>query len=209
MLIENKFEVAAPVDEVWKFISDVPRVAPCMPGAELTEVVGDGSYKGKVTTKMGPVSLRFAGTAQIVEQDEAAKRVVLNASGSEEKGKGQATMKVTSTLERTGHGTLVNVSQDIQIAGAPAQYGRGMISDVTSVLLKDFAANMQHDIERERRGEARTEGAAAAPVGGFGVGFSGDGDGPQAILRPALRRRRLMIVLQRSNLDVQRGSAQT
>jgi carbon monoxide dehydrogenase subunit G len=171
MLIENKFEVAAPVDEVWKFITDVPRVAPCMPGAELTEVVGDGTYKGRVTTKMGPVSLRFAGTAKIVEQDEAAKRVVLDANGSEEKGKGQASMKVTSTLQRTGHGTLVNVSQDIQIAGALAQYGRGMISDVTSVLLKDFAANMQQDIERERRGEARTEGSTAAPVGGFGVGF--------------------------------------
>ena len=89
MLIENKFEVAAPVDEVWKYITDVPRLAPCLPGAELTEVVGDGTYKGKVTTKMGPVSLRFAGTAQIVEQDEAARRMVLNASGSEEKGKGR------------------------------------------------------------------------------------------------------------------------
>lgn len=170
MLIESTFDVAAPVDEVWKFITDVPRVAPCMPGAELTEVVGDGSYKGRVTTKMGPVSLRFAGTAQIVEQDEAARRVVMNASGAEEKGKGQASMVVTSTLEGTGHGTRVNVSQDIQIAGALAQYGRGMISDVTNVLLKDFAANMQQDIEQTRRGEAPGT-RTAAPVGGFGVGF--------------------------------------
>ncbi|MGH3801577.1 MAG: SRPBCC family protein [Pseudonocardiaceae bacterium] len=170
MLIESEFEVAAPLEAVWDHLLDVPKIAPCMPGAELTEVVGDGVYKGRLLTKMGPVSLSFAGTAQIVEQDSTAKKIVMKASGAEEKGKGQAEMTVTSTLERSGTGTKVNVAQDIQIAGALAQYGRGMISDVTSVLMRSFAACIQDNINRESRGEAPAQ-RGAAPVKGFTVGL--------------------------------------
>jgi uncharacterized protein len=170
MLIENEFEVAAPVDQVWRYLLDVPRMAPCMPGAELTEVVDKDTYKGRVTTKLGPVSLRFAGTAQIVERDEAGKRVVVKATGSEEKGKGQASMAVTSTLVSAGRGTRVKVSQDLQVSGAAAQYGKGMIQDVTNVLMKNFAANVQDDIGRWSRGEQQSA-QAAAPVKGFSVGL--------------------------------------
>ncbi len=169
MLIENEFEVAAPVEQVWDYMLDVPRIVPCLPGAELTEVVGDGTYKGRVTTKMGPVSLRFAGTAKIVEQDIAAKRVVLNASGSEEKGKGQASMSVTSTMTSSGRGTRVKVSQDLQLSGAAAQFGRGMVQDVTNMLMRSFADCLQENIGRASRGEAATQ--TAAPVQGFSVGF--------------------------------------
>jgi carbon monoxide dehydrogenase subunit G len=171
MLIENEFEVAAPLDKVWDHFLDVPKIAPCMPGAELTEVAGDGVYKGRLLTKMGPVSLTFTGTAQIIEQDPAAKRIVMKASGSESKGKGQAEMTVTSTLERSGAGTKVKFSQDIQIAGALAQFGRGMISDVTTVLMRSFASCIQDNIDRESRGEAAGQ-RAAAPVSGVSVGFS-------------------------------------
>jgi len=86
MLIENEFEVAAPIEQVWKHMQDVPRIAPCLPGAELIDVNGD-VYKGRVTTKMGPVKLQFLGTAKIVQRDEAAKRIVMDASGSEEKAR--------------------------------------------------------------------------------------------------------------------------
>lgn len=170
MLIENEFEVAAPVEQVWKYLLDVPRMAPCMPGAELTEVVDKDTYKGRVTTKLGPVSLRFAGTAHIVERNAGAKRVVVNATGSEEKGKGQASMAVTSTLVPAGKGTRVKVSQELQISGAAAQYGRGMIQDVTNVLMKSFASNVQDDIGRWSRGEGPSA-QAAAPVKGFSVGI--------------------------------------
>src|SRR5205807_2311864 len=91
MLIENEFEVAAPLEAVWKHMQNIPRIAPCLPGAELTAVDGD-TYKGRVTTKMGPVKLQFAGTAKIVERAESAKRTVMDASGAEEKGRGQAWM---------------------------------------------------------------------------------------------------------------------
>ncbi len=167
MLIENEFEVAAPVEQVWRHLQDVPRIAPCLPGAELTDASGD-VYKGRVTTKMGPVSLRFAGTAQIVERNESAKRIVMNCSGSEEKGKGQATMSVTSTMVPSGSGTRVKVSQDIKLSGAAAQFGRGMVSDVTAVIMKSFAKCIQDDIGRAARGEGPAQ-RKAVPVKGFSV----------------------------------------
>jgi len=169
MLIENEFEVAAPLEQVWKHLQDVPRIAPCLPGAELTESSGD-VFKGRVTTKMGPVTMKFAGTAQITQRDEAAKRIVMNCSGSEEKGKGQATMAVTSTMVPSGQGTKVKVSQDIQLSGAAAQFGRGMVSDVTAVIMKSFASCIQDDIGRAARGEAPIE-RKSTPVKGFSIGI--------------------------------------
>ena len=170
MLITSEFEVAAPVEQVWRYLLDVPRMAPNLPGTELTEVVDEDNFKGRVSVSMGPVSLRFAGTAQIVERDEEGRRVVLNAAGAEERGKGQASMVLTATLTPSGTGTRVSVAQDLTIAGAAAQYGRGMITDVTNVLLGRFAANVADDIPRWARGEERT--GTAGSVSGFAIGFA-------------------------------------
>jgi hypothetical protein len=169
MLIKSDFEVASPVETVWRFFDDIPQVAACLPGAELTDDLGDDNYQGRVSVRMGPVSLRFAGTAHIVERDDAAKRIVVDAAGAEEKGKGQASMVITAALVRSGRGTKVDVSQDLQISGAAAQYGRGMIADVTAVLMRDFATNLEDRIGRAERGEALTT-TNAAPARGFAVG---------------------------------------
>ena len=174
MLIKNEFEVAEPVDKVWQFFGDIPQVAACLPGAELTEDLGDDTYKGKVAVRMGPVRLRFAGTADITERDEAAKKLIVHAAGADEKGRGQASMMVTATLVKAGRGTKVGVIQDLQLSGAAAQYGRGMISDVTAVLMRDFSANMQDRIERLERGETAEQIAAAtaaAPARGLTLGL--------------------------------------
>jgi uncharacterized protein len=173
MLIKNDFEVAEPVDKVWHFFDDIPQVAACLPGAELTENLGGDKYKGRVAVRMGPVRLQFAGTAEITERDEDAKRVVVHAAGAEEKGRGQASMVVTATLTRVSRGTKVAVAQDLQLSGAAAQYGRGMISDVTAVLMRDFSANMQDRIERIERGESPEQiaSATAAPASGLAIGF--------------------------------------
>ena len=176
MLIKNEFEVAEPVEKVWRFFDNIPQVAACLPGAELTEDLGDDRYKGKVAVRMGPVRLQFAGTADITERDEAAKRVVVHASGADEKGRGQASMVVTATLTQVGpqnRGTKVGVTQDLQLSGAVAQYGRGMITDVTAVLMRDFSANMQDRIERIERGESAEQIAAATatPASGFTLGL--------------------------------------
>ncbi len=169
MLITNDFEVAQPVEKVWTFFGDIPQVATCLPGAELTEDLGGEKYKGRVAIRMGPVRLQFAGTAEIAERDDAAKRLVLNAAGAEAKGRGQASMVVTATLARSGRGTRVNVAQDLQLSGAAAQYGRGMISDVSSVLMRDFAATMQDRIERVERGESAEQIAASGTSSASGL----------------------------------------
>ena len=174
MLITNEFEVAEPVDQVWQFFQNIPQVAACLPGAQLTEDLGDDKYKGTVAVRMGPVRLQFAGIADITERDEAAKRLTVHASGADEKGRGQANMVVTATLARTSRGTTkVDVVQDLQLAGAAAQYGRGMISDVSAILMRDFATNMQGRIERLNLGESpeQISATSAAPARGFTLGL--------------------------------------
>src|SRR5215469_12947646 len=173
MLIKNDFEVAEPVEKVWQFFENIPQVATCLPGAELTDDLGGDKYRGRVVIRMGPVRLQFAGTADITERDEAARRIVVNAAGADEKGRARARMTVTATLTKAGRGTRVDVAQDLQLAGAAAQYGRGMVSDVSSALMHDFAVNMQDRINRRERGEPADQIAAtpATPAGGFTLGL--------------------------------------
>jgi carbon monoxide dehydrogenase subunit G len=173
MLITNDFDVGQPVDRVWQFFQDIPQVATCLPGAELTDELGADKYRGRVAVRMGPVRLRFAGTADITERDEQARRIVVHANGAEERGRGQASMVITAQLTAAGRGTKVAVTQDLQLAGAAAQYGRGMISDVTAVLMRDFSANMQDRIDRIDRGESAGQLAAtaASPASGFALGL--------------------------------------
>jgi uncharacterized protein len=173
MLIKNDFEVAEPVEKVWQFFGNIPQVATCLPGAELTEDLGGEKYKGTVAIRMGPVRLQFAGTADITERDEAARRIVVQAAGADEKGRGQASMTVTATMTKSGRSTRVDVTQDLQLSGAAAQYGRGMISDVSAVLMHDFSVNMQDRISRLDRGESADQIAAAtaSPASGFALGL--------------------------------------
>ena len=98
MLIKNTFEVAQPVDKVWRFFDDIPQVAACLPGTELTDDLGDNKYLGRVAIRMGPVRLQFAGTAEIKERDDEAKRIVVDAAGADERGRGQAAMTGTASL---------------------------------------------------------------------------------------------------------------
>jgi carbon monoxide dehydrogenase subunit G len=170
LIITNDFEVAQPVDKVWRFFDNIPQVAACLPGAELTKDLGDDKYEGRVAIRMGPVRMQFTGTADIVERDNAKKHIVVNAAGADEKGRGQAAMTVGATLSQKGQGTKVSVSQDLQLSGAAAQYGRGMISDFSAVLMRDFATNMQDRIGRLERGES-LESLAAAGAGGSASGF--------------------------------------
>ncbi len=171
MLIKSDFDVAQPVEKVWAFFDDIPSVAACLPGAELTDDLGDDKYLGKVAVRMGPVKLAFNGTATITERDNAAKRIVIDAAGADEKGRGQASMLVTATLASVGQQTKVDVVQDVQLSGAAAQYGRGMISDVTAVLMRDFATNLQNRIAAVERGESGAALAGAAAASGFTIGL--------------------------------------
>jgi carbon monoxide dehydrogenase subunit G len=170
MLIKSSFEVAQPVDKVWRFFDDIPQVAACLPGTELTDDLGDNKYNGKVAIRMGPVKLQFAGTAAIKERDDAAKRLVVDAAGADEKGRGQAAMQATAEVTPARGGSKVDVALDLQLSGAAAQYGRGMISDVTEILMRDFASRMQARIDAADRGVA-VDPAAAASASGFSLGL--------------------------------------
>jgi uncharacterized protein len=172
VLIRNDFEVAEPVEKVWAFFGDIPHVAACLPGAELTDSLGEDKYAGRVAVRMGPVRLQFAGTAEITERDAAAHRLVAHAAGAEEKGRGQAAMVITATLQPAGRGTRVGVSQDLQLAGAAAQYGRGMISDVTAVLMRDFSANLAAAIAARERGEDPAAATARREASGLAIGLA-------------------------------------
>jgi carbon monoxide dehydrogenase subunit G len=172
MLISNEFEVGQPVDKVWAFFDNIPQVAACLPGTELTTDLGDDRYEGQVAVRMGPVKLQFAGKAHITERDDAAKRIVVDASGAEVRGRGQASMVVTAQLTPAGRGgTTVAVAQDLQLSGAAAQYGRGMIADVTAVLMRDFSANLMRRIDAVERGVSADDLAAASPASGFRLGL--------------------------------------
>lgn len=171
MLVNSSVQVAQPVDKVWEFCQDVPSVAACLPGAELNEEIGPDRYAGGVAISMGPVKMQFAGTAEVTQRDEASKTIVIDAAGSDVKGQGQAALGLTVKLLPTGGGTTLHVSQDIQLSGAAAQYGRGMISDVSQVLMRDFATNMQARLDALERGVSADQIQGARSASGFMIGL--------------------------------------
>ena len=181
MLIENDFTVEAPIEFLWDYLLDVERIAPCMPGAELTEVVDDRTWKGKLNAKFGPVSMSFAGTVTVQERDDAAHRVVLAAKGMEQRGKGAANASVTSWLEAgdANSSTTVKMQADITLTGAAAQLSRGLLPEVSKKLTKQFADCLQESMGAAQTAEEGTTAtapapapASAQPVGGIGLGLS-------------------------------------
>jgi len=172
MLIKSDFEVPHSVDKVWAFFNDIPQVAKCLPGTELTGDLGNDKYQGKVAIRMGPVKLQFGGTAQIKERDAAAKRLVVDAAGADEAGRGQAALLLTATLAATPRGgTKVDTSMDLQLSGAAAQFGRGMVADVTAVLLRDFGTNLQARVDAISRGLNPDQVGTAKAASGFAIGL--------------------------------------
>lgn len=163
MKIANRFRVPLPVSEAWIALNDIPRVAPCAPGAQLIEERPDGSYVGTVSVKLGPVALTFKGTLAYKERDEANHRVVAEASGSETRARGTARALVTFVLSPDGDGTRVDVDTDVQLAGSIAQYGRGaaLIQSTAQVLMDAFAKNFAAQLSAQSA--AAPQPAAAAP----------------------------------------------
>ena len=161
MQIENKFDVAASPDRVYSFLLDVNRVVTCMPGAELSEVVDPTTFKGKVRIKVGPITAQYKGTASFAEQDVNAHRVVLKAEGRDTRGQGNASATVTATLVPDGDGTKVTVVTDLTITGKVAQFGRGVLADVSGKLLGQFVDNLERDVL-----SGPTGGGGATPPAG-------------------------------------------
>lgn len=138
MRLEHTFTVPAPLDTVWRALLDPQRVAPCFPGATLTSVDGD-QFAGTVKVKLGAIALEYRGSGRFTETDNAAHRTVIKASGTASGGQGTASATVRASLAEGSAGTTVTVSTDLTVTGKPAQFGRGMIEDVSAKMLSQFA----------------------------------------------------------------------
>lgn len=175
MKLENSFQVPVPVDEAWALFTDVHRIAPCMPGAEITEDLGEDRYRGQARVRLGPVTLRFAGEAELVEQDEATRTVRLVASGRDQTGRGNARAVVTSRLVADNGVTNVELVTDLQLSGAVAQFGRqGIVTDVSSGLIDQFAICLCQRLEPAAvqpggQPRATTGPTAAGSISALGV----------------------------------------
>jgi hypothetical protein len=156
MNIEDKFRVGVPVEQAWKVFLDVEGIAPCMPGAQLQEVEGD-EYRGTVKVKVGPITAQYKGVARIVEADEAARRIVIKADGRDTRGQGNASATVTAAFEPDDGGTRVSIDTDLNVTGKVAQFGRGVMADVSSKLLAQFVECLESTV--------LASGAAAASAG--------------------------------------------
>jgi hypothetical protein len=161
MELTNEFRVGVPVEEAWTVLTDVERIAPCLPGAQLTEVDGD-RYTGNVKVKVGPITAQYKGTATFVEKDEVGRRVVLKADGRDTRGQGNASAMVTATLVPEGAGTLVTVQTDLTVTGKVAQFGRGVLADVSAKLINQFVQSLEADVLSG--GPTATAAAAPDPV---------------------------------------------
>ncbi|WP_448641543.1 SRPBCC family protein [Geodermatophilus sp. URMC 63] len=162
MQLENSFTVPVPVDEAWRVLLDIERIAPCMPGAALDSVEGD-SFTGRVKVKLGPINLTYQGKASFVEKDEATHRAVIDGRGKDQRGNGTAAALITAKLKGEGDSTRVDVLTDLNITGRPAQFGRGVMTDVGNKLLGQFADKLAAQLgEGDPQGDAARADAASS-----------------------------------------------
>lgn len=170
MRLENAFEVPAPRDDAWRLLNDVPAVVPCMPGAELVEVAGENEWKAKLHVKLGPIALQFLADVTREEMDEGGGRVVLAVKAREAKGRGSADATIESRLSGREGGTQVEIATDLELRGAVAQYGRGVVPDVATRLTDQFARCIAAKLADG--GSETSPSAVPAPVGGLRLVFA-------------------------------------
>jgi len=178
MELHNEFTVRTPVEDAWRILTDLERIAPCMPGARLTEVEGE-DYRGSVKVKVGPITAEYRGVARFLERDEETHRAVLRAEGRDTRGQGNANATITATLAADGPATRVTVETDLAITGRVAQFGRGVLADVSGKLLGQFVDCLEKTVLA-----VPTPGADALAAGGAGDGPTGDTGEPGTAIGP-------------------------
>ena len=163
MEIADSFRVSTSIDDTWKVLLDIEGIAPCLPGAQLQEVEGD-EYRGIVKVKVGPITAQYKGAATFVEKDDANHRAVLKADGRDTRGAGNASAMITAQLQGVGDRTKVSVSTDLTVTGKVAQFGRGVMADVSAKLMTQFADNLEKLMEAEPATAAPADATAATPA---------------------------------------------
>ena len=160
MQLDHEFTVPVPAAQAWPVLLDIDRIAPCMPGATVTKIDGD-DFEGTVKVKVGPITVTYGGSASFLEKDESARRAVIEARGRETRGSGTATARVTAQLFDEGSSTRVVVNTDLSVTGKPAQFGRGVMSDVGGKLLGRFADCLATELAGSRPAAAPAEAVPA------------------------------------------------
>jgi carbon monoxide dehydrogenase subunit G len=169
--LENSFEVAAPAERAWDLLMDVPRVVPCMPGAVLDETVDDSHWKATMKVKVGPIGLVFATDVERTEADESARRVKLAANARETRNRGRASATIESTLAPMDGKTRVQIVTDLTLSGSVAQYGRGMIEDISSQMVSSFASCLQAQLGESAEEAEAAVAAQSKPISGLSLFF--------------------------------------
>ncbi len=170
MELNHDFQVSVPIEQAWGVLTDLERIAPCMPGAQLVEVDGD-EYRGVVRVKVGPITTQYKGTAKMVDLDPIAHRAVLRAEGRETRGQGAASATVTATLTASEGGTEVHIETDLDISGKVAQFGRGALGEVSGKILDQFVRELEANVLTGPA--ASTDAGEAAPTPSGPSGSSG------------------------------------
>ena len=178
MELTHEFRVAVPPAQAWAVLTDVERIAPCMPGAQLQEIEGD-EFRGLVKVKVGPITAQYKGKATFLEQDEPAGRLVLRAEGRDTRGQGNANATITATLAADGDGTKVIVGTDLTVTGKVAQFGRGVLADVSAKLLQQFVTCLETKVlAGDEPGAAPAETAPSTPAAPTGEAPAPSGSAP-------------------------------
>ena len=184
MELNSEFRVGIPVEQAWNTLTDVEFIAPCMPGAQLTEVDGD-EFKGGVKIKVGPITAQYKGSARFVELDEENHRVVLEATGRDSRGAGNAAAQVTAQMTPDDDGTVIAITTDLKVTGKVAQFGRGVMADVTEKLIGQFVDSLEQKLSEVGASDA----ADATPAADEGTDDSDESqaaaDGDTAEAAPA------------------------
>jgi len=174
MDLHHRFTVGAPAEDTWRLLSDVPRVARCMPGASIDEGSTD-PYKGSVKMKVGAVAVQMRGVIHVTELNDAAHRLEMSAEGSDPRGGSGAKALIAMQLSEAGPGsTDVSVTTTLQLSGKVAQFGQGMLEDVSNAILQKFVSNLEHDLRSERDGTDVRGSASVAQSSGSGTGAGED-----------------------------------
>ena len=184
MELSNEFDVAAPIDQTWKVLTDLERIAPCLPGAQLQEVEGD-EHRGVIKVKVGPITAQYKGKAVFVERDDDAHKAVLQADGRDTRGQGNASATIVAQLTPSDTGTHVSVDTDLTVTGKVAQFGRGVMADVSTKLMAQFVENLETTVlAGDGAGEAAADTETGTDTGDVTESPEGPGDGAEPAPAP-------------------------
>ena len=183
MELKNEFRVGVPIEQAWRTLTDIEYIAPCMPGAQLTEIDGE-EFKGQVKVKVGPITAQYKGTAKFKEKDESQHRLVLDATGRDTRGAGNAAAEVTAEMTSDGDGTKIVITTDLKVTGKVAQFGRGVMADVSEKLIGQFVESLEQKLVESNEREVATPPTPESASGTADDDANEDSSGPRKVNMP-------------------------